>query len=141
MIPHMSSAPFSAPAGRNPVRKHIEPGYIGPTLRRGGSAELLDYERGDPSTEGFGLWSSFCLGENPYERLGTRGPNEHATLPFQVVVHLLDAVEQGLRQRSRPIPGGVWFTRGERPLDGAGPGQLPAPGAGAGQGARPKPTP
>ena len=57
----------------------------------------MDYERGDPSTEGFRLWSSFCLGKNPYERLGTGGPDEHATIPVQVVVDLFDAVEQGLR--------------------------------------------
>src|SRR3954470_19849501 len=107
MIPHMSSAPFSAPAGRNPVRKHVEPGYIGPSLRRGGSAELLDYERGDPSTEGFGLRAGFCLGKHPNEGLRAGGTDEDAALAFEVCVDLLDSVDKGLRQRAASLSGQI----------------------------------
>ena len=64
------------------------------------SAELLVHERGDPSTEDFGLSLRLGLREHPHDGLGAGRADEHAPVAVQLGIDLVEAVEQGLRQRA-----------------------------------------
>src|SRR6266446_206261 len=75
MIPHMPTAPS--------FRLTRPENTTSPAMRRsrhvaGKSAELLGHERGDPSTEAFGLLLRRSLCEDADNRLRTGRPHEHA---------------------------------------------------------------
>src|SRR5436309_100771 len=82
MIPHISTFLLSVAGHRKPPGKGAT-NASSPAMRpsrsvAGGSAELLDHERGDPSTEGFRLLLRRSLREHADDGLGARGPHEHA---------------------------------------------------------------
>src|SRR5690242_1973819 len=92
MIPHTFRLPGTCPETRRarlPSRTRV---FAGP------SAELLDYERRDPSTEVFGLPVRRSLGEHPHERLRARRPDENTAAAVQLGVHVLEAFEQAGRK-------------------------------------------
>src|SRR5581483_9871127 len=100
MIPHIPTALLSTPTGGNPSEKRVEPGFRAPSRRCDESAELLGDERGDPSTEAFGLLIRRRLGEHADDGLGAGGADEHTARSVELAVDPLDLLRQ--RRRKRP---------------------------------------
>src|SRR5437762_598863 len=75
-----------------------------PASSRGRSAELLVDERGDPSTEGFGLFLRRSLGEDSHDRLRAGGTDEHTPVPVQLAVDGLQTLHEGLWEGAAADP-------------------------------------
>src|SRR5581483_6953601 len=104
MIPHIPTALLSTPTGGNPSEKRVEPGFRAPSRRCDESAELLGDERGDPSTEAFGLLIRRRLGEDADDGLGAGGADEHAARSVELAVDPLDLLRQRGRKRPARAP-------------------------------------
>src|SRR5712691_1782698 len=99
MIPHMPTAPsFRLTRPENTTSPATRPSrHVA-----GKSAELLGHERGDPSTEAFGLLLRRSLCEDADNRLRTGRTHEHAAAAAELRIHGVDLLSQAFRKRAAP---------------------------------------